>query len=77
MGSRLLQGPPIPFQYALITVGTMASKQKWDERVLRRLKLRDLRVLLAIAETGSMGKTAAHESRMTSPSMRRGFIRQT
>lgn len=37
----------------------MANKRKWDERVLRRLKLRDLRVLLAIAETGSMGKTAA------------------
>jgi DNA-binding transcriptional LysR family regulator len=54
-----LQRPPIPFQHALITVGTMANKRKWDERVLRRLKLRDLRVLLAIAETGSMGKTAA------------------
>ena len=37
----------------------MSSNHKWDERVLRRLKLRDLRVLLAIAETGSMGKTAA------------------
>ena len=59
MDSRLLQRPPIPFQHALITVGTMASKHEWDERVLRRLKLRDLRVLLAIAETGSMGRTAA------------------
>src|SRR5579863_1597107 len=59
MDSRLLQRAPIPFQHALITVGTMASKHKWDARVLRRLKLRDLRVLLTIAETGSMGKTAA------------------
>jgi DNA-binding transcriptional LysR family regulator len=37
----------------------MTNKQNWDERILRRLKLRDLRVLLAVAETGSMGKTAA------------------
>jgi DNA-binding transcriptional LysR family regulator len=37
----------------------MANKHSWDERVLRRLKLRDLRVLLAIADSGSMGKAAA------------------
>jgi len=37
----------------------MGSTLKRDERILRRLKLRDLRVLLAVAETGSMGKTAS------------------
>ncbi len=37
----------------------MGHLRKRDERILRRLKLRDLRVLLAAAETGSMGKTAA------------------
>jgi hypothetical protein len=33
--------------------------KQWDERVLQRLKLRDLRVLVTVAKTGSMGKTAA------------------
>jgi DNA-binding transcriptional LysR family regulator len=31
---------------------------KWDDRIGRRLKLRDLHVLLAVAEMGSMGKAA-------------------
>jgi DNA-binding transcriptional LysR family regulator len=30
----------------------------WDERTRRRLKLRDLDILLAVVETGSMGKAA-------------------
>src|SRR5262245_28056978 len=30
-----------------------------DERVLRRVKLRELRILMTVAETGSMGKAAA------------------
>src|SRR5262245_62032750 len=30
-----------------------------DERVLRRLKLRELRILSTVAQTGSMGKAAA------------------
>ena len=30
----------------------------WDERTKRRLKLRDLDILLAVVETGSMGKAA-------------------
>ena len=30
-----------------------------DERILQRLKLRDLRVLVTVAQSGSMGKTAA------------------
>jgi DNA-binding transcriptional LysR family regulator len=30
----------------------------WDERTKRRLKLRDLDILVAVVETGSMGKAA-------------------
>ena len=30
----------------------------WDDRTRRRLKLRDLDILLAVVETGSMGKAA-------------------
>jgi hypothetical protein len=37
----------------------MGSTFKRNERILQRLKLRDLRVLLAVAENGSMGKAAA------------------
>lgn len=38
----------------------MAKSVAWDERHLsRRLKLRDLRVLLTVARCGSMGKAAA------------------
>jgi DNA-binding transcriptional LysR family regulator len=32
--------------------------RQWDERLLQRLKLRDLRVLMTVAQNGSMGKTA-------------------
>jgi len=32
----------------------------WDHRTKRRLKLRDLDILLAVVETGSMGKAAKH-----------------
>jgi len=32
---------------------------EWAERTGRRIKLRDLRILLAVAKTGSMGKAAA------------------
>lgn len=31
---------------------------RWDDRIGRRLKLRDLHVLLTVVETGSMGKAA-------------------
>jgi DNA-binding transcriptional LysR family regulator len=31
----------------------------WTDRVGRRLKLRDLHILLAVAQSGSMGKAAA------------------
>src|SRR5258708_8114113 len=32
---------------------------QWDERIGRRLKLRDLHILLAVVEHGSMGKAAS------------------
>ena len=37
---------------------TSTSRSKWDDRIGRRLKLRDLHVLLTVAELGSMGKAA-------------------
>jgi DNA-binding transcriptional LysR family regulator len=36
----------------------MSITKQWDERVLQRIKLRDLRVLMTVAQSGSMGKTA-------------------
>src|SRR6516225_2095245 len=36
----------------------MGDFMPWDDRTKRRLKLRDLDVLLAVVETGSMGKAA-------------------
>ena len=38
----------------------MAKKIKWDGQIGRRLRLRDLHVLQAVAEHGSMVKAAAH-----------------
>src|SRR6266853_3376604 len=32
---------------------------QWDERIGRRIKLRDLHILLAVAQTGSMSRAAA------------------
>src|SRR5215471_18554740 len=37
----------------------MSAKSPLGERALRRLKLRDLRILTAVAQTGSMGKAAS------------------
>ena len=37
----------------------MRPTKKLDERILQRLKLRDLRVLMTVVQSGSMGKTAA------------------
>ena len=39
-------------------MGMGAIFMPWDDRTKRRLKLRDLDVLLAVIETGSMGKAA-------------------
>src|ERR1700686_4525794 len=33
---------------------------EWQDRVGRRVKLRDLHILLAVAERGSMSKAASH-----------------
>jgi DNA-binding transcriptional LysR family regulator len=46
----------------------MSAVTRWNERVLRRLKLRDLRVLMAVSQSGSMGKTAA-ELAMSQPAV--------
>jgi DNA-binding transcriptional LysR family regulator len=32
---------------------------QWNDRIRRRLRLRDVDILLAVIETGSMGKAAA------------------
>src|SRR5215471_2777464 len=37
----------------------MATPRDWADRIGRRVKLRDLHILLAVAQTGSMGKAAA------------------
>jgi DNA-binding transcriptional LysR family regulator len=37
----------------------MGRSMQWTDRVGRRLKLRDLHILLAVAQSGSMGKAAA------------------
>jgi DNA-binding transcriptional LysR family regulator len=37
----------------------MGNTMHWTDRVGRRLKLRDLHILLAVAQSGSMGKAAA------------------
>src|SRR5262245_4282077 len=36
----------------------MTTAAHWNERVRRRLKLRDVDILLAVIQTGSMGKAA-------------------
>jgi DNA-binding transcriptional LysR family regulator len=37
----------------------MTAPAQWNDRVRRRLKLRDLDILLAVVQTGSMGKAAS------------------
>jgi DNA-binding transcriptional LysR family regulator len=37
----------------------MERKMPWDDRIKRRLKLRDLDILIAVVEAGSMGRAAA------------------
>ena len=36
----------------------MTAAAQWNERVRRRLRLRDVDILLAVIQTGSMGKAA-------------------
>src|SRR5262249_36503169 len=42
----------------LITKWNEQNPMPWNERIKRRLKLRDLDILMAVVETGSMGKAA-------------------
>jgi LysR family pca operon transcriptional activator len=45
----------------------------WNERTKRRLKLRDLDILLAVVETGSMGK-AANRLNITQPGVSKAIV---
>jgi hypothetical protein len=46
----------------------------WSDRIGRRIKLRDLHILMAVADTGSMAKAAARLRIFTSRHLR-GDIR--
>ena len=43
----------------------------WDERIKRGLKLRDLDILMAVVETGSMEKLRSGSARFSRASLRR------
>src|SRR5262249_12711327 len=45
----------------------------WDDRTKRRLKLRDLDILLAVVETGSMGK-AANRLNISQPAVSKAIL---
>jgi DNA-binding transcriptional LysR family regulator len=45
----------------------------WNERTKRRLKLRDLDILMAVIETGSMGK-AANRLGISQPAVSKGMV---
>jgi DNA-binding transcriptional LysR family regulator len=51
-----------------ITVQEWDVTMQWTDRIGRRLKLRDLHILLAVAKSGSMGK-AASELAISQPSI--------
>src|SRR5215813_2833156 len=38
----------------------MRAAMQWDERIGRRLKLRDLHIFMTVAQQGSMGRAAKH-----------------
>jgi len=43
-----------------IRLSSRERKMEWSDRIGRRIKLRDLHILLAVAECGSMAKAAKH-----------------
>jgi len=43
-----------------IRLSNSERKMEWSDRIGRRIKLRDLHILLAVAECGSMAKAAEH-----------------
>src|SRR5215470_16522189 len=45
----------------------------WNERIKRRLKLRDLDILMAVVETGSMGK-AANRLAISQPAVSKAVV---
>ena len=46
---------------------------QWTDRIGRRLKLRDLHILLTVAKSGSMGKAAA-DLAISQPSVSKATI---
>ena len=56
----------------------MTSATQWNDRVRRRLKLRDVDILLAVIQTGSMGK-AAGALNMSQPAVSKAiaYLEQT
>src|SRR5437016_12894477 len=38
----------------------MGTAMQWDERIGRRLKLRDLHIFMSVAQQGTMGRAAKH-----------------
>src|SRR5262245_28758319 len=51
----------------------MTPAMPWNERTKRRLKLRDLDILLAVIETGSMGK-AARQLNISQPAVSKSIV---
>jgi len=45
----------------------------WNDRVKRRLKLRDLDILMAVIATGSMGK-AANRLKISQPAVSKAIV---
>ena len=43
----------------IIALSLWMSDMPWSDRIGRRFKLRDLHILLAVVQSGSMGKAAA------------------
>src|SRR6059058_4617035 len=50
----------------------MEAGMAWNERIQRRLKLRDLHILRTVAEAGSMGR-AAKALAMSQPAVSKGI----
>jgi DNA-binding transcriptional LysR family regulator len=49
------------------------SELPWNERTKRRLKLRDLEILMAVIDTGSMGK-AANRLEVSQPAVSKAVV---
>src|SRR5712671_2603705 len=75
---RLLQAPRrhrlkrgrfchrVELLFFFVVIGFLDSRMEWSEHISRRLKLRQLEVLIAVARWGNMAK-AAEELAITQP----------